>query len=89
MSVILQETFEVLVRSSTLKHHLDVVLVLSKIGRVLLHCDHGTCLHEGVVWVLLWRVECDTLIAVESLGEIVGVNNSEDSTIDIKVDADI
>lgn len=41
------------VGATTLEHDLNVVLVLSQIGRVLLHVDHGTSLNERIVRITL------------------------------------
>jgi hypothetical protein len=88
-SVVLEETVKILVGSSTLKHDLDIVLVLSKIGRVLLHADHGAGLNERIIRIALWWVESDAFVLEESLGEIICIHDTENSAIYIKVDTDI
>jgi len=85
MSIILNEALKVLVWSATLKHNLNVVLVLSQIGRVLLHCDHSASLLERIFGVTFWLIEFNTFVLVESLGEIISINNTENSAIDIEV----
>jgi hypothetical protein len=75
----------VCVGATTLEHDLNVVLVLSQIGRVLLHCDHSTSLLERIVGVTFGLIELDTFVLVESLGEIISINNTENSAIDIEV----
>ena len=85
MSIILNEALKVLVWSATLKHNLNIVLVLSQIGRVLLHCDHSTSLLERIIWVTFGLIELNTFVLVESLGEIISINNTENSAIDIEV----
>ncbi len=68
---------QVLVRSAPLKHHFNVILVLSLVRRCLLHVDHCAGLHEGVVWVGLRRVQSQALIRVKTPSEIVAINYSE------------
>ena len=89
MSVILDEAFKVLVGTATLKHHLNVVLVLSQIGWVLLHCDHSSGLDEWILWELLWRIQCDSLVGIEALCEIISINDSEHSAVDVEVDSNV
>jgi len=63
--------------------------VLSQVGRVLFHVDHGAGLHERIIWISFWDIKCNTLILVESLGEIISIDYAEDSSIHIEVDANI
>lgn len=88
-SIILQETIQVFVGSATLKHNFDIVLVLSKIGRVLLHGDHCACLHKWIIRILLRCIQCNALISVVSLREIISIYYSKYSAIDIQVDSDV
>lgn len=44
---------------------------------------------EWVVWVLFGWVQCLTLVGVELSGELIAVNNSEDSAINVQVHAKI
>jgi hypothetical protein len=61
--------------------------VFSQIGRVLLHVDHGTGLNERIVRIALWCVKSDTLVLIESSGKIVSIDDTEDSAVDIQIDA--
>ena len=61
--------------------------MLSQIGRVLLHVDHGTGLNERIVRITLWWVKSDTLILIESSGKIISIDDTEDSAVDIQIDA--
>jgi hypothetical protein len=85
LSVVLQKALQVLVWSSTFKLHLDVVLKLSLIGWSLFHVDHSSSVNEWIIWELLWGVKGFSLISVEVFGELIAVNNSENSTINVKV----
>jgi len=85
MSIIFNEALKILVRTTTLKHNLNVVFVLSQIGWVLLHCNHSTGLLEGVFRIAFWLIKSDTFILIESLGEVISINNTENSAIDIEV----
>lgn len=70
---------------ATLKHNLDVVLMLSKIWRVLLEVDHGPSLKEGVIRQSLSRGHGDTLIGVERAGEIIAISYAEDTSIEADI----
>ena len=76
---------QIFVWPSSLKHHLDIVLVLSEIRGVLFHIDHGSGLLKWIIWVFLWGPKSESLILVEFPSEIVTVNYAEDTTVDIKV----
>lgn len=89
LSVVVEERLEVLVGSSTLEKHLDVVLHLGLIWRSLLVVDHGPGLGEEVLGVALWSVELDALVGEETLGEVVTVDHSEDPLVDVEVDANV
>jgi len=89
MSVVLQETLEILVWSTTLKHDLNVVLMLSKIWRVLLHGNHCAGLDERILGIVLGGTESDTLIHEKALGEVISIDNSEHSAVDIQVHANV
>ena len=76
---------EVVVRSATLEHHFDVILVFSQIWWVLLHVDHGTSVHEWVIRDSLSGIELDTLVGVEGSGELVTVIDAENSAVEVDV----
>ena len=76
---------EVFVRSATLKHHFDVILVFSQIWWVLFHVDHGTSVHEWVIRDSLRSIELDTLVSVERSGELVTVIDAENSAVEVDV----
>ena len=63
--------------------------MLSQIGWVLLHCDHSSGLDEGILWVLLWGIQCDSLVGIEALCEIISINDSEHSAVDVEVDSNV
>ena len=76
---------EVFVRSATLKHHFDVILVFSQIWWVLFHVDHRTSVHEWVIRDSLRGIELDTLVSVERSGELVTVIDAENSAVEVDV----
>jgi hypothetical protein len=88
-SVIVEETLESFVWSSTFQLNLDVVLQLGLIWRSLFVIDHSSGVSEKIFWVCLRLTEWDTLIGKETPGEIVAVDKSEDSLVDIEIDANI
>jgi hypothetical protein len=51
----------------------------------LLHCNHSAGLLEGVFRIAFWLIKSDTFILIESLGEVISINNTENSAIDIEV----
>jgi len=85
LSVVFQKALQVLVWSSSLELHFNVVLKLCLVGWSLFHVDHGSGVHERIIWVLLWSVKGLSLVSVKVLGELIAVNNSENSSIHIEV----
>jgi hypothetical protein len=63
--------------------------VLSQIGRILFHVNHGTSLNERIIGVALGTIERNTLILVESLFEIIYNYETEKSSVDIQIHANI
>lgn len=88
-SIIIQEAFEGLVWSTTFKLDFDVVLKFSLIGWSLLEVDHGSSLAEEIFWISFGWTEGVSLVGIESSGEVIASNNSENSMIDIKIEANI
>ena len=89
LSVVVEEGLKSFVWSSTFQLHFDVVLELSLVRWGLLEVDHGSGVSEEILRVALGLSESDSLVGVESSGELVAVNNSEDSGVDIEVDANV
>ena len=77
VAVVVEEALQVLVGATALQLDLVVVLELSKIGRVLLHVDHGTRVHEGIVWEALWGSDITSFVGEVGLREFVAVDDSE------------
>jgi len=88
-SVTVQETLEVLVWSSTLKHNFKVFLNLSLVWWNLLHVNHSSCLSKQVLRVVLISIKLNTFIGKESSGEIITADDSEYSLVDVEVLADV
>jgi hypothetical protein len=88
-SVVVEETLEGLVGSATLEKHLNVVLHFSLIWGSLLVVDHQSGLGEEILWVAFWVVEWNTLVGVEPSGEIIAVDDSEDSCVHIEVHTNV
>jgi hypothetical protein len=63
--------------------------VLGKIGRILFHIDHCSSLFERIVGIRLWAVKRNTFILEELAGELVTINNSKDSSVDIDVETEV
>jgi len=55
----------------------------------LLEVDHSSGVSEEIFWVSLRGSKSDSLVGVESLGEIIAVNDSENSLVDIEVDTNV
>lgn len=89
LSVVVEETLKGFVWSSTFQLHLNVVFHFGLIWGCLFEVDHGSGVSEEIFWVCLRSTKRDTLIGKETLGEIITVNNSENSLVDIEVDANI
>jgi hypothetical protein len=89
LSIVVKETLESLVWSSSLKEHLDVVLHLSLVWRSLLVIDHQPGLGEKILWVALRWVKSSSLVGVESSGEIIAVDDSENSSVHIEVHSNV
>ena len=80
---------EVLIGSSSLEHDFNVVLVFSQIRWVLFHIDHRPSLNEGVIGPLLSHVQSLSLIRIELAREIVTVNDSKDSAVQIQIQSQV
>jgi len=89
LSIVVKETFESLVWSSSLKEHLDVVLHLSLVWRSLLVVDHQPGLGEKILWVALRWVKSYSFVGVESSSEIIAVDDSENSSVHIEVHSNV
>jgi hypothetical protein len=89
LAVIIEERLEVLVGTTTFKHHFDVVLVFSQIWGVLLHVDHGAGVHKRIIGKTFTAAKSDTLVSVEGAGELVAVNNAEDTTVEVNISTDL
>lgn len=62
VAVVLNETVQVLVGTSALKHNFDIVLMFSQIRRVLLEVDHSTGVGKLIIWESLCGSEVTTLV---------------------------
>jgi hypothetical protein len=80
---------EILIGSSSLEHDFNVVLVFSQIGWVLFHIDHGSGLNEGVIRPLFSHIESLSLIRIELASEVVTVNDSKDSPVQIQIQSQV
>lgn len=89
LAVIVQERLKVLVGTTTLKHHFDVVLVLSKIWGVLLHVNHSTGVHKRIIGEALGTTKGDALVRVKRAGEFISVNNSENTAVEVNISSDL
>ena len=89
LSIVVKETLESLVWSSSLKEHLDVVLHLSLVWRSLLVVDHQPGLGEKICWVALRWVKSNSLVGEESSGEVIAVDDSENSSVHIEVHSNV
>ena len=58
--------------------------MLSQIWWVLLHVDHFAGVSKWISWEVLWGTDVDSLIGIEGLGELITVNDTEDSAVDIE-----
>lgn len=88
-SVVVQETLESFVWSSSLKLNLNVVLELSLIGWCLLEVDHSSSVREKILWIVFSSVEGYSFVGIESSGEVVTVNDSEHSLVNIEAKSNV
>ena len=84
-TVIVKEALEATVGSATLQLDLDIVLELSLVGRCLFHVDHAASMLERIVRVILSRANVATLVGEVRASELVAVNDTEDTSVDIEV----
>ena len=89
LAVVVEEGLESLVRATTLKLHLDVLLDLSLIRRSLLVVNHGASVSEVVIGLALRSVQGAALVLVETSREVIAVNNSEDTLVHVQVAAQV
>ena len=55
----------------------------------MLEVDHGSGLTEEIFWITFGWIEVLSLVGIESSGEVVAVDNSENSVVDIEVDSNV
>jgi len=80
---------EVFVGTATLQHYFNVVFILGHIWGVLLHVDHHTSVHKGIIGESLAVTKGHALICVEASGKLVAIDNAEDSAVEVNVTTDI
>lgn len=80
---------QVLVGSASFEHDFDVVFVFGLVRRGLFHIDHGTGLDEGVIGVAFRSIEGYSFVGVETAGEVIAVNNTEHTAVDVQVGAQV
>jgi hypothetical protein len=85
LTVIIQEGLKSLVGATTFKLDLNILLDLSLIGRGLLHVDHSTSVGEVVLVNTFRGIKSITLVRIEASGEIITVNDAENSSINIEI----
>ena len=88
-AVVVQERLQVLIGSATLKHHFDVVLVFSKIWGILLHVYHGAGVDERIIGKALTWSKGHTFVGVEGAGELISIDNSEDTAVEFNISSDL
>lgn len=88
-SVIVQETLESFVWSSSLKLNLNVVLELSLIRWCLFEVNHSSSVREKILWIVFSSVEGYSFVGIESSGEVVTVNDSEHSLVNIEAKSNV
>ena len=86
-SIIVQETLEAAVRTSTLQFDLNIILEFSLIGRNLLHINHRSGELEWVFWVILSLANILAFVRKVRTSELITVYNAEDTVIDVEVHA--
>jgi len=67
----------------------DVVLKLGLVWWCLLEVNHGSGMREKIFWITFRWTEVETFIGIESSGEIIAIDNSEISLINIKVESNV
>ena len=87
-TIVVKEALETTVGTATLQLDLNVVLELSLIGRNLLHVDHAAGVLEGIFGVILGSTDILTLLGVVGAGELVTVDDAEDTSVDVEVNAE-
>ena len=71
--------------TATFQRDLKVVLELSLVWRHLLEINHSASVHEGVIGEALSGALRLVFVSVECSGELVTVNDSEDTAIEANV----
>ena len=87
-AVIVKEALEATVGSATLQLNLDIVLELSLVGRSLFHIDHAAGMLERIVRVVLSLSNVSTFITIVAASELVAIDDTEDTSVDIEVHAE-
>lgn len=87
-AVVVEERLKVTVVTATFKRNLKVVLELSLIWGHLFEVDHSASVHEGVIGEALSSTLGLVFVCIEGSGELVAVDDSEDTAIEADVLAD-
>lgn len=88
-SIIIKETLELFIWSSTFKLHFDILFDFSLVWWSLLHVDHSSSLSEKIIWITLWGIKCNAFVGKESSGEVIAVYDSENSLVDVEIARDV
>ena len=87
LAIIIKERFQVLVGAATFQFNFVVVLVFSKIRRVLLEVDHSSVMLKWIIWKCFGAANINSFVGIESLGKVISIENTEDARVDIKIGA--
>jgi len=85
LAIIVQKRLKSFVRTASFKLNFNVFFYLSLIRRCLLHIDHSTGMSKVILRVRFSSTKSYSLILVETSGEIITVDNTENSTVDVKI----
>jgi hypothetical protein len=89
LSIVIEETFKFFIWSSSFELDFNVFFNLSLIWWSLLHVNHSSSLSEEIIWVSFWSIELNAFVGKESSCEIITVNNSENSFVDVEIAGDV
>lgn len=86
-AIVIKEALKVLVWTTAFQKNLDVVFVFSHIWRVLFHIDKSTSVYKRIIRILLSITKSDTFIGVERTSKFVAIDDAENTSVKLDVNA--
>jgi len=84
-AIVVEETFKVFVRTTTLKEDFDIVLEFGCIWGILFHNHECASVYEWVGRIVFLVTNFDAFVCVERTSELIAVDNAENTSVKLNV----